>query len=264
MRISVSLFFEFYTCCTFFVDCPSAGFTMESLSHAFSLDIPLWPGDPVVAFPIISSHERDGYFLRQLCIGEHTGTHLNAPLCFRRDGIDVETLIHKRSVLSTFFSCWILDVSACCTAPDTLIEWRHLSDSVLDASVFKDCLVFFYTGWSEKYWTRGTAAYIGSGFPGISRSLAEHLAAHHILGIGIDTHGTDGSANPSLSVNTYLADQEMLSIECLKLEKTHCSFRSPATVVLAPIVLRGGSGCPLQVLKIPSTMTHCSAETTCT
>ena len=65
------------------------------LSHQIHEGMPQWPGDPAVEFETVADLDRHGFFLRRFSMGEHSGTHLNAPLGFHPDG----NLIPGRSQL---------------------------------------------------------------------------------------------------------------------------------------------------------------------
>lgn len=231
---------------------------MQSLSHVLSTDMPLWPRDPPFQLCDVASFPVDGYLLRQFSMGDHSGTHVNAPNCFIQEGIDVEQLVQERNVLSRIWDCIIIDVSAACRLnPAHLITWDEIAHILEPAfcvlrSRSAGC-VFFYTGWSEWFWSRGSEAYVQNEFPGVSHSLAERLLREGIVCMGIDTHGIDGSANSSMSVNVLAAQAHVLVIECMALCQCHCVACEPSRtcrVVLAPMPIRGGTGCPIQVLRL--------------
>ena len=52
------------------------------LSHVIHPGIPCWPGDPPVGIRAAAAVETEGYRLNSVTIGEHSGTHLNAPSSF--------------------------------------------------------------------------------------------------------------------------------------------------------------------------------------
>ena len=52
------------------------------LSHSIHPNMPRWPGDPRVEFQPVAQISSEGYFLRRVSLGEHTGTHINAPISF--------------------------------------------------------------------------------------------------------------------------------------------------------------------------------------
>lgn len=51
--------------------------------------MPVWPSDPEVELRTVATFEKEGYYLNLLCIGEHTGTHINAPSYFISGGRDI-------------------------------------------------------------------------------------------------------------------------------------------------------------------------------
>jgi kynurenine formamidase len=71
---------------------PTSGAAAKSINYTRVVDlsqlvhpgIPQWPGDPPVEFETIAQMDRDGYHLRRFSLGEHSGTHLNAPAIFTR------------------------------------------------------------------------------------------------------------------------------------------------------------------------------------
>lgn len=50
------------------------------LSHTFTNDMPVYPGDPVPSLEASALIETDGYTEYQFCGGMHVGTHMDAPL----------------------------------------------------------------------------------------------------------------------------------------------------------------------------------------
>ena len=62
-----------------------------SLDHVIDTKIPLWPGDPPVKFKTVASLEKDGYYLREFSMGEHSATHMNAPNSFHKGGSSIAT-----------------------------------------------------------------------------------------------------------------------------------------------------------------------------
>jgi arylformamidase len=42
-------------------------------------EMPCYPGDPALEVALVASHERDGFAVRSLALGTHSGTHVDAP-----------------------------------------------------------------------------------------------------------------------------------------------------------------------------------------
>jgi arylformamidase len=58
--------------------------------------MPVWPGDPEVKLERIREIGNDSYLnLSQICMGVHTGTHVDAPLHFLTKGVGVDQLSLK-------------------------------------------------------------------------------------------------------------------------------------------------------------------------
>jgi arylformamidase len=50
------------------------------ISRPIAEGMPIWPGDPEVVLESVASHEAgDAYSVSRLCLGSHTGTHVDAP-----------------------------------------------------------------------------------------------------------------------------------------------------------------------------------------
>ena len=80
-----------------------------SLSWEINPEIPLWPGDPQVELEAVASLEAEGYNLRRFAMGEHSGTHINAPRSFFEDGPSIDaypadSLVSPSSVSSSVTS----------------------------------------------------------------------------------------------------------------------------------------------------------------
>jgi kynurenine formamidase len=59
------------------------------LSQTIHPNIPRWSGDPRVAFETVAQISDEGYRLRRISLGEHRGTHINAPSGFHDDGMSI-------------------------------------------------------------------------------------------------------------------------------------------------------------------------------
>lgn len=61
-------------------------------------NVAIYEGDPRYASEVWSSIEQDGYMLSKISMGTHTGTHVDAPCHFVRDGKSIRDLSIKRFV----------------------------------------------------------------------------------------------------------------------------------------------------------------------
>lgn len=59
---------------------------------------PAYPGDPPVTFTRVRTHGADGYEVTHLCLGSHSGTHLDAPRHFFPGGATLDEYPMERLV----------------------------------------------------------------------------------------------------------------------------------------------------------------------
>lgn len=219
-----------------------------SLSHEITEQIPLWPGDPKVVFKTVAQMDKDGYYLREFSIGEHSATHMNAPNSFiaGKSGIDsyktsslvvpaVVIDVRDKTKNDADYVISIADVKA----------WESQHGKIPEGS-----MVLFYTGWEElwhnpkKFINEDAKGHLH--FPGVAGKTTKFLLDdRHIAGIAIDTHGVDPSADEEYQTNTQLMAAHKISIECI----AHLN-QLPATgttLVIGLPKLHNGSGSPVAI-----------------
>lgn len=219
-----------------------------SLSHPISPRIPLWPGDPPVAFEDIASLEQDGYFLRRFSMGEHSATHMNAPNSFFANGMGIEGYQPQDLVRPAV----VIDVRARST-PDYEISVQDIEDWERQHGLIEaGSVVLMYTGW-QHLWNDPTAFFgqdaQGSHFPGFGEAaIGFLLAQRQIAGVGIDTHGVDPGQSSTFATNRAVLAGNGIVLECLtNLDQLPAKG---ATLVIGVLALEGGSGSPASVMAL--------------
>ena len=69
-------------------------------------DTPVAEGDPAITLTRIHSHGADGYQVTHICLGSHSGTHLDAPRHFLPNGATLDTIPVSRFIRTG----WVIDV----------------------------------------------------------------------------------------------------------------------------------------------------------
>ena len=218
------------------------------LSHTIDQNIPLWPGDPPMKFTTVANFKDDGYYLRKFSIGEHSATHMNAPNSFHADGVGIdhyrpEDLIREAVVID------VKDKAA--ADPDYVFSLDDLKAWEKEhGEVPADSVVLLNTGWT-KYWRNpqkffGLDGKGGLHFPGFDGDTTKYLLNQRdIAGVGIDTHGVDPGQDTAYRTNTQVLSQPRIVLE--NLTNLDSLPATGASIVIAPLKLKDGSGSPATV-----------------
>lgn len=115
--------------------------SLIDLTQPLEEEIPVFPGDPDVGIEQHASFQENGYRIRSLRLGTHSGTHIDAPSHTERDG---ESLANYEP--DTFeFESRLIDVRN--IGARNPIDSVHLPDPESDNAE----LYVFWTGWSEHW-----------------------------------------------------------------------------------------------------------------
>jgi kynurenine formamidase len=187
--------------------------------------------------------------------GEHTGTHLDAPIHWitGRDGDDVSQIPPRRLVGPAA----VIDKTAAAGKdPDYLltiqdVEAFEAEHGQLPAGAW----LLYRTGWDARADDEGrflNADESGPHTPGVHPDCARWLAGRPITGLGVETVGTDAGGahtfDPPFPCHSFL-----LGADKYGLTQLANVGRLPATgalVVAAPLKIVHGSGSPCRVLAL--------------
>jgi kynurenine formamidase len=219
------------------------------LSHIIDPNMPHWPGDPPTGFQPHAAIATDEFYLRQLTIGEHSGTHMNAAKTFDGSaaGIDdysasqlvlpiVVIDLRDRAAADADYTVTIADLQA----------WEAQHQPIAPGS-----LVALWTGWQAKW--HDPIAFFNQDdrgqlhFPGFHKSATQFLLDQRaIAGVGTDTHGVDPGCEETFATNRLVLAAGGIVLENL----TNLDRLPPqgATLAIGRLPLRGGSGSPVSIL----------------
>ncbi|MGB7378726.1 MAG: cyclase family protein [Rivularia sp. (in: cyanobacteria)] len=221
------------------------------LSHVMDPNIPQWEGDPSVEFETVADWKKDGYYLRQFSMGEHSATHINAPISFHGNGAGIDEYPANSLVLPAV----VIDICASVAVnPDYVLSiadievWEHRYGKIPDK-----CLVLLKTSWQAK-WNDEKAFFNkdirgAMHFPGFGVDATKLLIQkRNIAGIGIDTHGVDGGKDTNFTINRLVLLKPRIVLENLtNLEQLPSTG---ITIVIGILRLREGSGSPVGVVAL--------------
>jgi kynurenine formamidase len=231
---------------------------------------PLGPQTPVIDLPppfasapsfameVISRYDHQGraWYWNMLHFSEHTGTHFDAPIHWitgmnlpdnRCDTIPVRRCIGPACVIDT--------VAEVAKDPDFLLTAGHvLAWEAAHGRIPAGSWVMMRTDWSKR---SDAASFLnvakdGAHSPGFHASAAALLCQRDVLGVGVETIGTDaGQAfffDPPFPVHAIMHGAGKFGLASL------CNLDqvppTGAVVIAAPLKIVGGSGSPLRVVAI--------------
>jgi kynurenine formamidase len=215
------------------------------LSHPLEQGIPVYPGGKDFKLTRLTAEDA-GYYANSFEMGEHTGTHIDAPVHFFKGRTSVDQISPWKLVTK----CYVIKVDHEVKTHDyqigaTYIErWETQIGRIEPGSV-----VLFYTGWQARW--REKDKYLNKGedgqlhFPGLSKEAAELLRARKVAGVGIDTLSVDPGNSKDFAVHKLLHEAGIYHVE--NLNNLDRLPSKGALIIVSPLPIRGGSGAPCRV-----------------
>lgn len=174
---------------------PSIHMKLIDLTHPFTDDMPVYPGDPQSKLKQTSFIPKDGYTDHKLETLMHVGTHMDAPLHMIEGGKTMDEM-----PLETFFGKGVLlDARGTKTVDESLTR---------NITIKPGSIVLIFTGHARHY---HTPSYF-EGFPKVSESFARTMVERKVSIVGMDIIGPD---DPPYPTHKILLGNGILIIENL-------------------------------------------------
>ena len=248
---------------------------VDALNHAtlqvVDLTQPLGPETPVIGLPpifaaspgatihVISEYDERGpaWYWNSLTLGEHTGTHFDAPIHWITGRNLPESACDTIPVRRFIGPACVIDVAHevatnpdYLVTPDRLVTWER-EHGRIPAGAW----VLLRTGWSLR---SDAAAFLnlasdGPHSPGFDARASQLLALERdILGVGVETIGTDagqaGTFQPPFPNHSIMHGAGKFGLASL------CNLDqlppTGAIVIAAPLKIVRGSGSPVRALAL--------------
>ncbi|QDA31896.1 cyclase family protein [Thermococcus indicus] len=183
------------------------------LSLSISENTPVYPDDPPVSVKLWAVIDRDGYYMNVLKMGEHSGTHVDAPAHFVPGGKTIDEMPLEKFIGAGI----VLDVREG--------EGPVGLDEIPDGGYFGK-MVLFLTGGRE-----------------LSPEVALFLVAE-----GAKAVGTDSMSIGDEAVHKILLSAEVPVFE--NLVNLEVLIGAEFTFAAFPLRIEGGSGSPVRAVAI--------------
>jgi arylformamidase len=201
--------------------------------------MPIYPGDPSPSFENYSTLEKDGVNLTEIIMGSHTGTHLDAPRHFIRDGIGIDRIPPEKLIGEAY----VADLS---TKPiGSGITSKDLRRK-LEEKIVEDDIVVVYTGCSEHWGDKS----IDREYTYLTGEAADYLVSKRVRAVGIDYLSVEKFEAPEPVVHKTLLGSGVFIIESLN-SAVRQFVGKRILMICMPIKLQDGDGAPSRVVAIP-------------
>ncbi len=206
------------------------------LTLTISESIPSFPGSPKPQFISWSNLKEDGYNLELLFLSSHTGTHLDAPYHFVKNGLKINQIPLDRLIGKAILIKIKKTKNNAITKSD-IILFEGKNGKIPNKSS-----IFFFTGWQKNlqkknYFTEN---------PGLDISAAKYIASKKINLVGIDSPSIDLGNDESFNVHHIFSKNNILIVENLTNLKKISSKEFNFTIL--PLKLKDATGSPVRAI----------------
>ena len=189
-----------------------------------------WPGDPAFHIERIQDQLKgDVCTVSQVRMGVHTGTHMDAPLHFLKDGISIDQ-IPLDAVIGPARVIPIQDRTA--------IRREELEKHEIEARG----RVLFKTANSDHLWSKDE---FDEGFIYIAHDGAEYLAERGVTTVGVDYLSVGGFSKDAVETHETLLGAGIWVIEGLDLSGVEPGLYE---LICLPLKLMGAEGSPARAV----------------
>ena len=204
------------------------------LTLTVSEKIPTFPGSPKPHFIEWETIPKDGYNLELLFLSTHTGTHIDAPFHFVKNGKKIHEIAPERLVNEAV----LIRIGKNSNRSISKTDIQNFEQK--NGKIENGSTVIFYTGWQknlnkEFYFTEN---------PGLSVSAAKYLVSKKINMVGIDSPSIDLGTDSKFSVHHVLAKNYILIVENLanlgKIKSNNFHL------ITSPLKLKNATGSPIR------------------
>ena len=204
------------------------------LTLEISEKIPTFPGSPKPHFIEWETIPKNGYNLELLFLSTHTGTHIDAPFHFVKNGKKIHEITPERLVNEAV----LIRIDKNSNRSISKIDIQKFEQK--NGKIENCSTVIFYTGWQknlnkEFYFTEN---------PGLSVSAAKYLISKKINMVGIDSPSVDLGTDSKFSVHHVLAKNNILIVE--NLANLNKIKSNNFHLVTSPLKLKNATGSPIR------------------
>lgn len=212
------------------------------LTHTMEVGMPAWPTQARYSSVIYESYDYgDPAIHSGITLSEHTGTHMDAPKHFVKNGKSIDQLSVKTLLGRGVF------VEADYIAPKETYPLNDMIDFEKEnGEIRKGDIVMFHFGWDKKWSIQPNGGPYLKDWPGVSKEVAEYLKDKEVSAVGcdalsLDAFGADNHCHHILLGNGIPIIENLVNLSLLPV----FSF-----VIGLTNKFKDGSGSPLRIYAL--------------
>lgn len=204
---------------------------LYDISLPISNNLPVWPGDPRVILKMTSSIAGgDQCNITKIQMGVHTGTHIDAPYHFLRDGVATDAI-----PIETFIGpCLVIEIDS-----EVIIEKKDLQK--YDMNGYSRIIIKTR---NSEMWTNNISSF-EKNFVALGIDAAQYLVAMGTILVGIDYLSIESFHSEGSPVHKLLLRNNISILEGLNLSGVKAGLYG---LICIPLKLQNCEGAPARVL----------------
>ena len=206
------------------------------LTLTISKSIPNFPGSPSPQFITWSTIEDGGYNLELLFLSTHTGTHIDAPYHFAKNG----EKIHQIPLSRLTGEALLIKIKK--TKGQEITKKDLLEFEQKNGKIKSNSSIIFFTNWQRNL----NKKFYFTNNPGLSKLAADYLVSKKINLIGIDSPSIDVGTNKDFLVHKIFAKNNILIVENLSNLEKIPSLKFD--FIILPLKLKDATGSPVRAI----------------
>jgi arylformamidase len=204
---------------------------LYDISLPISNGLPVWPGDPSVSLVMTSSIiNGDKCNITKMQMGTHTGTHIDAPYHFLKDGMTVDEI----PIETLVGPCLVVEVDS-----KSLIKKNDFQKYDLNGH----SRILFKTKNSAR-WAKNIN-YFDTDYVALGTEVAQYLVELNTLLIGVDYFSIESFHSVDNPVHKLLLKHNIIILEGLNLSKVRAGVYE---LICMPLKLHGSEGAPARAI----------------
>lgn len=206
---------------------------VHDLTLTVSHNTPTFPGSPAPNFISWEKQNTDQYNSELLFFSSHTGTHVDAPYHFVKDG----KKIHELNPSRFFQNATLIRVKSRYISKHHIIQFERVHGDIPTGAT-----IVFATGWNDVLNRKDF--FVNN--PGLSGSAARYLVSRKVNLVGIDSPSIDVGTDSKFTAHHILLKRNVVILENLcnlsKIKTIHFNLAA------IPLKLQNATGSPVRAI----------------